>query len=424
MNGRRPDSGQAGQTEPAGRRASPPANRTTTTPSCTTTCVRTNGAQADARRDHRDLEARSLHLHLGVAGRDDEATAQRDLGDVRFQRPALDVEALGRAERGQADARRGADAQPCARVEREQEMAGARHAHGRSGGDPIAAGRGPNAVRRLDRGSRSLRRRRPPASSRAGASLRGRPPAVVPALAGSQATPADRQQHRGRRGRHAPPDPRRRDDAVHGRGARARSPRRSPFDPAASSPFPLRRRPRPARAPWPRGARTARVLLGSPHPLPLRPFQLGRQFGIRGDARMQILAPADQTALGRRGADRHDLGHLAQVVTVHVVEQEGPGAPRIDVREVAAHAVDRRTQRHAMRGLIGGDGLERQHVGQRPGARPCGGECACRRRARRAWRSRRRAGTRRGNDRSSARPPPSSAGPDPDDPDRSAPAGD
>ena len=387
------------------------------------TWVRRERRAGGRRRTHRDLEARSFHLHLGVAGRDDEPTAQRDLGDVGFQRSALDVEPLGRAERGQsrrATRRRRAVGCPFrARARDARRPARARTFRRRSDR------RGSPGERRpaLRSPPPSRRRRRPPASSPpAHRRARRRPPLRARSTrwtAGYASRPTAAPLPP------LPPRPTRstaRDAAVHGRGARARSPRGSPFDPAASSPFPLRRRPRPAGAPWPRVARTAGPSRESSS-LPLRPFQLGRQFGIRGDARMQILAPADQTALGRRGADRHDLGHLAQVVTVHVVEQEGPGA-RPD--RCSRGARTRGRSSNAAPRDARADRRRRARTATRRtarAARPCGGECACRRRAPRAWRSRRRAGTRRGNDRSSARPPPSSAGPDPGDPDRSAPAG-
>ena len=230
------------------------------------TWVRANGAQADGVGHHRDLEARALHLHLGVAGRDDEPTAQRNLGDVRFQRPALDVEPLGRVERGQSDPRRRTDAQSRARIEREQQMSGARHTHGRSGRDASAgvAGRAPSGV--------SIAAPRPSTSATA---------SFVSARASLSRDGARRRAARWTAGCASrptaaplpPPRPRptrstARDGAVRGRGARAQSPRRSRFDPAASSPFPLRRRPRPAAEHLGREARVARGLLGSPHPCP------------------------------------------------------------------------------------------------------------------------------------------------------------
>ena len=409
--------GHVGQTNPAGKRTSTTAesHRHDT---LVNDDLRPNEGRARRRfRNDRDLEARPFDLDLGVGRRDHEAPADRKLGDLGFQRSAVEVEALCGAELGHARRRRSAEAEPGAGVEREQEMARARHANRRSRGDAIARRGGARAAGRLDRHTGAVHvrdgesRRRPRLAGDVTAPSRRSGPA------GGPATPRRTARRLLPR---RPSRPRARRAGVRGRGARARSRRRPPSDPATCR---RSRRPRHvarARArPGGRGVDRPRESSSSP----FRPFELAGQLGIGGDAFVQLLAAAHQPALRGGRADRHDPRDLPQVVAVHVVQQERPG-PRRDRCRRGAGTRDRssigapRSVRAVQR--------RRARTTARPtarGARPCGGGSACKRRAPPAWRARHRAGTRRDSDRWRGRSPPSSAGTDPGDRGRFAPAG-
>ena len=217
-------------------------------------------------RNHRDLEAGALHLHLGVAGRDDEPAAQGTLATSASSVPLSSSNRWARRARSGSPAttHRRASASPYrARATGDR----ARHTHGCSLRDAIAAGRGLDALRCFDCGPRAV-----DVGDRRAAFLPRTLRATVAAgadwwAAGCASRPTAAPL--------PPPPPRptraaARDDAVPGRAARARLPRRSRFDPARGRRRPPHRRPRPARAPWPRGAHNA----GRPREsssLPLRP---------------------------------------------------------------------------------------------------------------------------------------------------------
>ena len=236
--------------------------------------LRPNEGRARRRfRNDRDLEARPSHLDLGVGGRDHEAPANRKLGHLGLQRAAVEVEALRGAELGHARRRRSADAQPGAGVEREQEMPRARNTHRRSRGDAIArrgcaraaGGVSIDTPAPSTSATASPRRRRAPRRGRDRSPRRSR-------RAESPRHP--RRTARRRLPRHARSRPRARRAGVRGRGARARSRRRPPFDPAtcrrSASSAARRARARAARRAW-RGSSPGVLILAPPSVRARRP---------------------------------------------------------------------------------------------------------------------------------------------------------